>query len=75
VVAGCALFVSVLGYYIIPSILGGPQNMMLGELIAVKMQTTLEYGLASALSSGLVVMGTVTYLVLRQATRRSERAR
>ncbi|MDR7519984.1 MAG: ABC transporter permease [Armatimonadota bacterium] len=69
VTAGSALvFVSVLGYYIIPSILGGPQNMMLGELIAVKMQTTLEYGLASALSSGLLVVGTVSYLLVRRAS-------
>jgi putative spermidine/putrescine transport system permease protein len=57
VAAGCTIvFIATLGYYILPSILGGPENVMIGELVADKIQTTLEWGLGAAIASVLFVV-------------------
>jgi putative spermidine/putrescine transport system permease protein len=56
VVAGASIvFVSSLGYYIAPAILGSSRTTMLGELIAEQVTTTLNWGLASALATLLLV--------------------
>lgn len=75
VVAGCAIvFITTLGYYIIPSILGGPQNTMVGQLIATKIQTTLEWGLGAAIGSVLLMIALVTFVVFYRTTRRFQGA-
>jgi len=57
IIAGCTIvFVTSLGYYIVPSILGGPQNMMLGQVIAIQMQTTLDWGLGTAMASVILLV-------------------
>jgi putative spermidine/putrescine transport system permease protein len=64
VVAGCAIvFVSTLGYYIAPAILGGQGTTMLGELIAQQVTTTLNWGLASALATILLVVALIGFAV------------
>jgi putative spermidine/putrescine transport system permease protein len=64
VVAGCAIvFVSTLGYYIAPAILGGASDTMLGELIAQQVTTTLNWGLASALATILLAVALVGFAV------------
>lgn len=56
VAAGLLLtFVQALGYYITPALLGGPQNVMIGELIVQQISGVLRYGFAAALATVLLV--------------------
>jgi putative spermidine/putrescine transport system permease protein len=62
VVAGCAIvFVITLGYFIVPAILGGAGDTMLGQLIAQQVTTTLNWGLASALATTLLVAALIGF--------------
>lgn len=64
VVAGCAIvFVVTLGYFIIPAILGGAGDTMLGQLIAQQVTTTLNWALASALATVLLVAALLGFAV------------
>jgi putative spermidine/putrescine transport system permease protein len=63
IIAGCTIvFVMTLGYYIIPSILGSPSEIMIGELIGRQVGTTLNWGLGAALASVLLII--TLFLVL-----------
>lgn len=67
VAAGVLLtFVQALGYYITPALLGGPKNMMIGELIVQQVSTVLRFGFASALA---VLLLTTTFALLAIAGR------
>lgn len=56
VAAGLLLtFIQALGYYITPALLGGPKNMMIGELIVQQVSAVLRYGFAAALATLLLV--------------------
>jgi putative spermidine/putrescine transport system permease protein len=69
VAAGCMIvFIATLGYYILPSILGGAGNLMIGELIATKIQTTLEWGLGTAISVILLCTSLVFFWILYRVT-------
>lgn len=71
VFAGCAIvFITTLGYYIAPSILGGPQNVMIGELIATKIRTTVEWGLGTAIASVLLVVAVAFFIFFYRAVGR-----
>lgn len=75
-IAGCAIvFITTLGYYIAPSILGGPQNVMIGELIAVKIRTTVEWGLGAAIASVLLVVALTLFVVFYRTTARVQEIR
>ncbi|WP_107152100.1 ABC transporter permease [Trinickia symbiotica] len=50
------VFISALGFYITPALVGGSQGQMVGNLIAYHMQSSLNWGLAAALSVGLLVL-------------------
>jgi putative spermidine/putrescine transport system permease protein/spermidine/putrescine transport system permease protein len=54
------VFVLALGFYIAPALLGGPDNMMLSNLIETSM-TNFNWGLAAALSVELLVL---VYLII-----------
>lgn len=54
------VFVLSLGFYIAPALLGGPDNMMLSNLIEISMNN-FNWGLASALSVELLV---IVYLII-----------
>lgn len=57
VAAGTLLtFIQALGYYITPALLGGPANMMIGELIMQQVSAVLRYGFAAALATLLLVL-------------------
>jgi putative spermidine/putrescine transport system permease protein len=59
--AGAAIvFMSAVGYYITPALMGGPAQTMITQLIDYNVETQLNWGLASALS---VVLLVVTLLV------------
>lgn len=67
VAAGLLLtFIQALGYYITPALLGGPKNMMIGELIVQQVSSVLRFGFAAALATLLLV---TTLLLLVVASR------
>jgi putative spermidine/putrescine transport system permease protein len=74
--AGCTIvFIATLGYYVLPSILGGPQNIMVGELIAEKFHTTLEWGLGAAIASVLLAVALLFFFAFYRLTLRPVEAR
>jgi ABC-type spermidine/putrescine transport system permease subunit I len=71
VTAGVLLvFISAVGFYVTPAVLGGPRQMMIAVLIEQYVTRTLNWPLASALATILLVITTVLYLVYERATRR-----
>jgi putative spermidine/putrescine transport system permease protein len=64
VVAGCFLvFVLSVGFYVTPALLGSPQDMMVGQLIAVQFQSLLQFGQGSAVAVVLLVaVGVIVWL-------------
>lgn len=62
--AGSALvFMMSLGFFITPALLGGPRHMMAAVLIEQQANRLLDWGLASALSTVLLLLTTSIYLV------------
>jgi len=60
------VFVASLGFYVTPALLGGPGDVMIGELIAKQLSGVLRWGFASALAVALlVVTGLLLALVAR----------
>lgn len=64
--AGLLVFISSIGFYVTPALLGGPKDMMIGELIVQQLSAVLRWGFASALAVILlVVTGVLLLLVSR----------
>lgn len=64
VTAGSALvFMMSLGFYVTPALLGGPRHMMAAVLIEQQANQVLNWGLASALATMLLVVTVAIYLV------------
>jgi len=64
VLAGSALvFMMSLGFYITPALLGGPRHMMAAVLIEDQANRQLDWGLASALATVLLVLTVAIYAV------------
>lgn len=56
VAAGALIvFMSAIGYYITPSLMGGPKQTMIAQMISYHMLEQLDWGMASALSLILLV--------------------
>jgi len=67
VVAGSMLvFISALGYYIAPALLGGAGDQMLSYYIAYFTNTTINWGLASALSVLLLAATAVLFFIYQK---------
>lgn len=67
VAASCLLvFISSIGFYVTPALLGGPKDMMIGELIVQQLSAVLRWGFASALA---VILLLVTGLLLLLVSR------
>lgn len=66
------VFVSSLGFYVTPALLGGPKDMMIGELIVQQLSGVLRWGFASALAivlllvTGLLLLGISRFVDLRR---------
>jgi spermidine/putrescine transport system permease protein len=75
IVAGCVLvFIPALGAYVIPRILGGGKNMMLGNLIELQFGQGRNWPLGAALSIFLaIVVFAALILFLRASTREAGR--
>lgn len=62
--AGCLLvFISSIGYYITPALLGGPKDQMISYFIAFYTNTSINWGLAAALGVLLMIATTLLYAV------------
>lgn len=59
--AGMLTFILAVGYYITPAIVGGPDDQLASYYIAYHVNTTLNWGLASALASILLVGVLIVY--------------
>jgi putative spermidine/putrescine transport system permease protein len=71
IIAGSVIvFITTLGYYILPSILGGPQNTMVGPVSADRSQTTLDWASATALAGVLLIVSILGFVAFLRVTRR-----
>lgn len=69
ITAGLALvFMTSLGFYITPALLGGPRHLMAAVLIEQQANGLLNWGFASALSTTLLLMTVGIYLLYLRAT-------
>ena len=67
--AGVALvFMTSLGFYVTPALLGGPRHMTAAVLIEQQANTYLNWGLAAALATTLLVITLAIYLVYLRLT-------
>ena len=64
--AGLLVFISSLGFFITPALLGGPHDTLLGQLIIQQIMTLQNWQLAGALASMLIASVLVTCLVYNQ---------
>ena len=64
VVAGCLLvFILSLGYYITPALVGGPADQMIAYFIAFYTNQTINWGLASALATVLLIITVALFAI------------
>ena len=69
--AGAALvFITSLGFFITPALLGGAENTMIAVLIEQQANRLLNWPLASALATILLAITTVLYLLYERVSRR-----
>ena len=62
--AGCLLvFILAIGYYITPALVGGSTGQLISNIVAYHMQTSLNWGLASALGGIILVCVTGLYIL------------
>ncbi len=70
--AGVALvFITSLGFFITPALLGGAKNMMVAVLIEQQVSITVNWELASALASILLIVTACLYVVYDRVSRRA----
>ena len=60
---GLLVFILAIGYYITPALVGGRTGQLISGLIAYHVQTSLNWGLAAALSTILLIAVTGLYLL------------
>ncbi len=58
---GILVFILAIGYYITPALVGGSSGMLIGNFIALHMQKTLNWGLASAMGAALLAGVLIIY--------------
>lgn len=59
---GLMTFLTALGFFIVPALMGSPQETLLAQLIIVQVQQVLDWGFAGALSVFLLIATVVTCL-------------
>jgi ABC-type spermidine/putrescine transport system permease subunit I len=64
------VFISALGFYVTPALLGGPPNMMISVLIEQYVDRTLNWPAASALASILLFLTVALYFLFERVSRR-----
>lgn len=75
VLAGAMLvFIPVMGEFVIPDLLGGPDTLMLGKLMWTEFFSNKDWPLASSLAALLLLALIVPFVLLRHFERRAEEA-
>jgi ABC-type spermidine/putrescine transport system permease subunit I len=70
VVAGSMLvFITTVGYFIVPVLLGGKSENMIGQFIMIQVQQRADLPLASAMTALLLVITVVVLLVVSRLAR------
>jgi putrescine transport system permease protein len=73
VLAGAMLvFIPVMGEFVIPDLLGGPETLMLGKLMWTEFFSNKDWPLASALAAVLLVVLIIPFMLLRHYEQRSQ---
>jgi putative spermidine/putrescine transport system permease protein len=67
IAGGTIVFMSAIGYYITPALMGGPGQQMIAMLIADNINRTLNWGLAAALSVVLLAATLVVFVFFQRA--------
>ncbi|MDR3412141.1 MAG: ABC transporter permease [Formivibrio sp.] len=60
---GLLVFILCIGYYITPALLGGPKDQMVSYFVAFYTNTTINWGMATALGSLLLLATVILYAV------------
>jgi ABC-type spermidine/putrescine transport system permease subunit I len=68
---GLLVFITAVGFYITPALLGGDRNAMVAVLIEQHVMRTLNWPLASALATVLLVLSVLLYIVYERVARRA----
>ncbi len=64
IVNGCTLvFISCLGFYVMPVLLGSPRDQMIAGIIGDQIEQTLDFGLGAAISIVLLALTLAIYAV------------
>ena len=63
---GLLVFILAVGYYITPALLGGQDGVLISNFIALHMESTLNWGLASALAVLLLLAVLVLYWIFNK---------
>ncbi len=58
--AGLLVFITSLGFFIIPALLGGPRDTMLAQLVISQVQEMMNWGFAGALATMMLVTALAT---------------
>jgi putative spermidine/putrescine transport system permease protein len=70
IAAGSLLvFITSIGYYVTPALLGGPADQMLSYYVAYYTNVEVNWGMAAALGSVLLVATLILYSLYRKVTR------
>ena len=63
---GLLVFITAIGYYVTPALLGGPSDQMLSYYVAQYTNVEVNWGMAAALGSVLLVTTLVLYAIYRK---------
>ncbi len=75
IAAGALLvFMMAIGYYVTPALLGGPNDQMVSYFVAFFTNSTMNWGMAAALGSQLLIIVMLLYIVYIRVTRTSAEA-
>lgn len=69
---GILIFVLSFGFYLTPELVGGPSGSLIGNLIAYNFSKSLNWGLAGALATMLLLVIAAAALVLRAVSPKAE---
>lgn len=61
--AGLIIFITALGFFITPAVLGSPQQTMIAQIIIIQLQEVLNWRFASVLSLVLLASSLVVYVI------------
>jgi putative spermidine/putrescine transport system permease protein len=67
------VFITTLGYYIIPQVVGSPADAMIGQLISQQINQATNWGLGAALATLLILVALGCFAIFRLLTRLENR--